>query len=46
MDEIQLEQNKLLNLRNQMQGYTDETKIYLDANDKGQILRGDNLYSH
>jgi hypothetical protein len=43
MDEIQLEQNKLVNLRNQMQGYTDETKIYLDANDKGQILRGDNF---
>lgn len=53
LDEIQMEKAKIVNLNNQLMGYTTEQKQYMVASDKNQIARGqsfdykkyDNIYS-
>ena len=53
LDEIQMEKAKIVNLNNQLMGYTTEAKEYMMASDKNQVARGksfdykkyDNIYS-
>ena len=53
LDDIQMEKAKIVNLSNQINGYIEESKLYIAASDKNQIARGksfdykkyDNIFS-
>ena len=40
LDDIQMEKAKIVNLKNQIDGYTNEAKLYVSADKKNQIARG------